>query len=278
MAAQTVSESTSPALQQVGLFATLPPDDLERLAGIVKRRVFDPGHQLFRRHDEGDGMYLIVSGRVRIWIRNDGETEVILDRPGPGDFFGELALLDGGSRSANATVDEATELYFLPREDFERFLVHHPPAALRMLGVLALRLRQSNVNVHRQVSDNANIRADQELTWADRLADSVTRFGGSWSFVLLFIGFGLVWTTINVILPSLGFAGDAYPFNLLNLFVSAFACIQAPFILITQRRQMRRNRIAADLDYQVNLSNELRLTEIHQKLDSVTAALQRAAG
>ena len=275
MVEQALIQSTSAALRGVALFSDLPEEELAQLSRLVQNRTLGRGKSLFRRHDPGDGLYIVRRGRLRIWLPHEGATEVTLAEPGPGDFFGELALLDGGSRSANATALEDSDLCFLPRDAFEEFLAAHPKVAARLLAVLSGRLRQTNLQLHAQVSQNANVQFDQDLTWADRLADTLTGFGGSWSFVIAFIAFGFFWSLVNLGLSAAGLWADAYPFNLLNLVVSGFACIQAPFILMSQQRQMRRDRIAADLDYQVSVSNELRLTEINQKLSQVVELVSR---
>jgi uncharacterized membrane protein len=98
----------------------------------------------------------------------------------------------------------------------------------------------------------------------------VARFGGSWAFILLFIAFLMGWILLNTVLLSrTGGRFDVYPFIFLNLMLSMVAALQAPIILMSQNRQASRDRIAAALDYQVNLKAELEIVALHEKLDAL---------
>ena len=105
-------------------------------------------------------------------------------------------------------------------------------------------------------------------SFGDRLADGVARFGGSWAFILGFLGFLVVWTTANTVL-LLRDAFDPYPFIFLNLVLSMIAALQAPIIMMSQNRQSARDRAAAEHDYAVNLKAELEIMALHEKLDEM---------
>jgi uncharacterized membrane protein len=107
-------------------------------------------------------------------------------------------------------------------------------------------------------------------TIGDRIADRVARFGGSWTFILLFVSTLVVWVALNGILMKSGaHAFDTYPFVFLNLILSMVAALQAPIILMSQNRQANRDRCAAALDYDVNLKAELEIMAVHNKLDDL---------
>lgn len=125
---------------------------------------------------------------------------------------------------------------------------------------------------HRHVSRNINRTVDERETRGERIADQVALFGGSWTFILVFIAFLAVWIGLNTLLLRSGTRFDSYPFIFLNLMLSMVAALQAPIILMSQNRQAARDRIAAALDYEVNLKAELEIMALHEKLDALRIA------
>jgi uncharacterized membrane protein len=104
--------------------------------------------------------------------------------------------------------------------------------------------------------------------FGERLADSMARVGGSWSFILGFLGFLVVWTLLNAWLLGRD-SFDPYPFIFLNLVLSMLAAIQAPIIMMSQNRQAARDRLDAAHDYEVNLKAEIEIMALHEKLDEL---------
>jgi len=134
--------------------------------------------------------------------------------------------------------------------------------------------------VLRRIADHLhisrNVRAEQEasLSLGQRLADRIAAFGGSWTFILIFLGILLAWIVLNsVLLLRRGHAFDPYPYILLNLVLSMLAALQAPVIMMSQNRQAAKDRLDAAHDYEVNLKAELEILALHQKLDRMTAML-----
>ena len=112
----------------------------------------------------------------------------------------------------------------------------------------------------------------EHQTLGERLADRIADFGGSWRFILMFLGFLVAWTLLNAaVLGPRGHAFDPYPFIFLNLFLSMLAAIQAPVIMMSQKRQELRDRLDAQNDYRVNLNAELQIRAVHDKLDELRA-------
>jgi len=107
-----------------------------------------------------------------------------------------------------------------------------------------------------------------------RIADRVASFGGSWSFIILFLSIMLLWIGANLYFLNNPF--DPFPFILLNLLLSTVAALQAPIIMMSQNREGQKDRLKADLDYRVNLKNELLLSEVLQRLSTIEAALNAA--
>jgi CRP-like cAMP-binding protein len=129
-------------LGSVPLFANLAVQDLEQLVRDLRRRRYARGQIVFAAGDPGDNLYVIESGRVKLAFTSPEGREVILDIMGPTDFFGELALLDGEARSAEAIALEPSVLCLLGRNEFLKFLEQRPHVAIMLLGVLSRRLRR----------------------------------------------------------------------------------------------------------------------------------------
>lgn len=122
------------------------------------------------------------------------------------------------------------------------------------------------------VAENVNEIFIEELTYGQRLADKVVRFGGSWPFITIFLLFMIVWVLINSYLlvdPFKPF--DPYPYILLNLALSTLAALQAPVIMMTQNRQAAKDRVEMDANYQVSLKMDLEIMHLHEKLDKLAS-------
>jgi CRP/FNR family transcriptional regulator, cyclic AMP receptor protein len=248
-------------LRNVPLFAGLDDAAIEKLCHFLQIQQFEAPRQLFRTGDPGEAMYLIVSGRVRITVTDADGREVILAALGPGDFFGEMAMLDGHGRSADASVVESGKLAVLTRENFFAFIRSDTAIAVRMLSTVTHRLRRTDDLLRHRISRNANEEDERMLTFADRAADKIARFGGSWKFIIFSLLLLGVWMAVNgVLLGARTF--DPFPFVLLNLLLGMLAALQAPIIMMSQNREAQKDRVRADLDYQVNLKNEMLLGEI----------------
>ncbi len=256
-------------LRQVPLFESLDDDAARELCKLLETLDCEADKVLFRAGDAGDAMYVIESGKVRICVQATDGHELTLAELGHGDFFGEMALLDDGQRrSANAVVAEEARLAVLSREHFLSFIMRgNPNVALEMLSALANRLRRTDELLRHSTTRNVNEEMAARLTLADRAADIIAEFGGSWKFIIAAVLFFNLWVLINSALLVLGKRGfDPYPFLLLSTAINMLAVLQAPIILMSQNRQVQKDRLRSEIDYQVNLKNELALQEILQRL------------
>jgi uncharacterized membrane protein len=146
------------------------------------------------------------------------------------------------------------------------------------LAPLCDRDRRVITRVARRVhtARDVNQEFEQNLTFGDKLADKVATLGGSWTFIMGFCAFLLAWALLNaVVLASSAF--DPYPFVFLNLLLSMVAALQAPVIMMSQNRQAAKDRLAAALDYAVNIKAESAIAELHEKVDQMMQALQGMA-
>ena len=259
---------TVETLRHVPLFESLDDKAARELCELLEPLDFKAKTVLFRAGDVGDAMYLIERGKVRICVQTKDGLEVTLAELGRGDFFGEMALLDGERRSADAVVAADARLALLSREHFLTFVRNAPEVALEMLTALANRLRRTDELLRHSATRNVNVEDAAHLTLADRAADLIAEFGGSWKFIISAVLFFNLWMLINTWLFSyLGF--DAYPFLLLSTGINMLAVLQAPIILMSQNRQAHKDRLRSEIDYQVNLKNELALNEILQRLKTL---------
>jgi len=263
--ANPTSQMTLEALRSVPLFASLDDDAATELRNLLSEQNVASNTRLFRQGEKGDAMYLIESGRVRISIRDEDENDVTLAELAQGDFFGEMSLIDGRQRSADARVIDDARLAILSRDSFLAFVRTNPDVALEMLSALTERLRRTDELLRSRVSRNANEEEQARLTIADRAADLIAEFGGSWKFIGVSIGLIIFWIVLNSYVLVSGF--DPVPYQMLNLVLAVIAGMQAPIIMMSQNRQGEKDRLRADLDYQVNLKNELSLAEVLRRLD-----------
>jgi CRP/FNR family transcriptional regulator, cyclic AMP receptor protein len=254
-------------LRQVPLFESLDAEAAHELCELLESLDCKAGAVLFRTGDEGDAMYIIEEGKVRICVRAKDGYEVTLTELDRGDFFGEMALLELKPRSADARVAEDARLAVLSREHFLSFVRSNPNVALEMLTALANRLRHTDELLRHTATRNVNVEEAAQLTLADRAADLIAEFGGSWKFIIAAVFLFNVWVWINIWLAWLGkIAFDPYPFLLLSTGINMLSVLQAPIILMSQNRQSHKDRLRAEIDYQVNLKNELALNEILERL------------
>jgi uncharacterized membrane protein len=271
MSAPLSRSEEAEALSRIPLFRQLDQTELKNLAESVDQVRYKAGEVIFYANDTGDALYVIDEGAVRIWVHDADVKEVTLSELQPGEFLGEMAVLDGGERSANATAIEDSTLHRLRREDFHQFLIQYPHAATDVIREVAARLRQTNQLVSQRVTRNINEAMAEKMTLGQRVADKVASFGGSWTFIFLYGGTLLTWIVANTFLLSrlgqgeTGAQFDPYPYILLNLMLSMTAALQAPIIMMSQNRAGEKDRLAAEQDFKVNLKSELMLEEMLRK-------------
>jgi len=264
MSTPTPQEMTLDAIRSVPLFASLDDRAASELRDLLRTQDKDADATLFAAGDAGDAMYLIESGRVQISVTDADNKRIVLAELARGDFFGEMAIIDGQKRSADAMVLEKARLAVLSRENFLRFIHHNPGVALEMLSATFSRLRHTDKMLQQRVSRNVNEEQEKRATIGDRAADMIAEFGGSWKFISATALFMSVWMALNLLLSK---SFDPYPYVFLLFILNILQAFQAPIIMMSQNRQGAKDRLRADLDYQVNLKNEIALNEVLRQLD-----------
>lgn len=260
------SVMTLEALRSVPLFASLDDAAARRLRSLLLVQTVKSGAAVFRTGDSGDSLCLIESGRVRISMTDELDKQITLAELAAGDFFGEIALIDGEPRTADAIATEDAQIAVLSREDFLSFVRSDTDVAMEMISAVSHRLRRTDELLRRRVSRNVNEEEDAQKTFAARMADMIAEFGGSWKFIGVSASVLIFWMILNSwILRDAAF--DPSPYILLNLMLGILGGLQAPIILMSQNRQSDKDRLRSDLDYRVNLKNELSLTELKHRFD-----------
>ena len=271
MSVDIIPSDEADSLSRIPLFRRLTPEELEQLAQEVDQVKFDADETVFSEQDKGDALYVVEAGSVRIWVLDEDVEPVTLKELGPGEFFGELAVLDRGPRSTNATAIGETTLHRLSSDDFQAFLMKHPDVAIDVICEIGARMRQTNMLVSQRATRNINVEMEERLTIGQRVADRVASFGGSWTFIIIYVGFLVAWIALNTfVLVHYGHGEggaqyDPYPYILLNLMLSMTAALQAPIIMMSQNRAAEKDRLAAEQDFKVNLKSELMLEELMRK-------------
>ena len=258
-------------LQKIPIFEKLSGTDFDVLGKLWKPRKLRKGEVLFRFGELGTSMVVIEEGRIEISVPVESQKkEMQISVLHEGEFVGELALIDGLPRTATARAVEECRVQEMKRDDFVGFLLERPTVSISMMSEMGKRLRSTNELVQSLASKNVNEEIEERLTVGERFADKIAEFGGSWTFIILFGTLLFTWVIVNTL--QMWFRPfDEFPFIFLNLMLSCVAALQAPVIMMSQNRAQKKDRLRAELDYQVNLKSELMIQQLHVKFDELRA-------
>jgi CRP/FNR family transcriptional regulator, cyclic AMP receptor protein len=251
-------------LKNVPLFSLLDDDELAVLAGQVELRNFSARERIYKLGEPSPQAYVIISGRVRVTMADEDHQEVVIDEPGESDFFGFASMLEETPHQTNAHALEDTACVEVSRDDISVLIERKPHAGMDLLAMLGRQFHASQVLIRSRAARNPNEVIEEKTTVGESIADSVARFGGSWTFIMMFGAVLVVYTIINIILGKT--AWDPYPFILLNLFLSMLASVQAPVIMMSQNRQDAKDRVRGELDFDVNRRAEAEIQNLSRKL------------
>ncbi|CAN5590027.1 hypothetical protein BH10PLA1_BH10PLA1_16430 [soil metagenome] len=262
----------SEILAKIPLFSVLSLEEREELSRALKERQVAASVPLFWVGDVGTDFYIVSHGRVTLSCPDESGQDITLAELGPGHFFGELSLLDGGRRTATARAKVDSTLLSLDREAFHAFLLRHPSATVHIISVLGARQRDM-LDKLRGVANVNEVIKEHTTAWM-RIADGIATISASRGFVFFHGSLVLLWMAINLILGEKK-AFDPYPFFLLAVFASLESIFLTIFVLISQNRQTEKDRIRADLDYQVNVKAHVEVMELHRKVDQLRAVVEK---
>ena len=259
-------------LVNIRMFDHLTEDDRANLANVIDELKVAEGQTLFEAGDPGDSLFIVVRGEIELFIKDMVGQKIVLHSAQPGDMFGELAMLDSGPRTATALALSDTEVLVLDRDDLMLLFQRKPEAALHMLASLSGLTRKADALLRTRVSRNVNEEVEVHSTVLQRIADWIAWFSGSMLFLMINGGWFLSWIILNTF--ALGIAAfDPYPFGLLTMIVSLEAIFLSCFVLISQNRQAEKDRVRADIEYEVNIKAELEIAHLHEKTDRVYEAM-----
>ncbi len=160
---------------------------------------------------------------------------------------------------------------FICIDDLDRFRSSYVSNLLRSERGELTRLEQDVVQSladHETLAENIETEFEGHRTFGERLSDHLASFGGSWAFLIIFFAILMAWMAFNAIMAGKE-QFDPYPFILLNLVLSCLAAIQAPIIMMSQKRQEAKDRLRGENDYRVNLKAELEIRHLHEKIDHI---------
>lgn len=271
-------------LKEVPLFAALDDEERALLATQLEEVRVDAGKKVFSRGDPGGAIYIISSGEVQLSVEDTTGHLIVFETARRGDFFGELSLLDGDPRSADARAIQDTCALKVDRGDLEQLFRRHPSSAMDVLTAIGRRLREADQLLRTRPTLSPNQTVEERLTPIQRLADGLSAFSGTFTFLLLHAVWFAAWMAINLGWVRSVHPFDPFPFGLLTMVVSLEAIFLSCFVLISQSRQAAKERIRSDVEYDANIRAGMEVTHLHTKLDHLyeqtmarLAALERGA-
>ncbi|HEX8843285.1 MAG TPA: DUF1003 domain-containing protein [Pyrinomonadaceae bacterium] len=258
-------------LAGIAFFEMLDADDRAALADVIDFQRLEAGQTLFQTGEPGESLFIVHSGEIELYIKDTAGQKIVLNVTRSGEMFGELALLDSGPRSATAVALVDSGLLVLDRDDLLLLFQKKPDAALHMLAAMSGMTRKADQLLRTRVSRNVNEEVQIHTTPLQKIADWIAWFSGSMPFLLINMIWFVTWIALNtLILPrnengEVGF--DPFPFGLLTMIVSLEAIFLSCFVLISQNRQAEKDRVRADIEYEVNIKAELEVAHLHEKTD-----------
>lgn len=264
-------------LDHIPLFSNLTVEERAELSGLLRPRQFTPGQHIVFVGEPGKEFFIIQRGRVAITLPDDHGRDLVLASLGPGQFFGEISLLDGGPRTATARAETDSTLMELGREEFLQFVRKTPAAAVHLMTVLGQRQRETNEKL--RGIKNANEVIAEKSTSGQRIAERIATAFASNQFVMANLIFFAFWIVGNVVLFRIHRNFDDPPtFSTLGFVITLESILLSMFVLASQKLQSDRDRIRADLEYQVNVKAHLEVVQLHQKVDRLEAMLEQMTG
>jgi CRP/FNR family cyclic AMP-dependent transcriptional regulator len=259
-------------LLNIPLFSKLSPVELTALTLLLKTKKFAESEPIVYLGDDGSEFFIVQHGKVGVSHPDESGKEVTLAELGPGNFFGEISLLDGGPRTANVRAVVDVTLLSLERGQFVQFLLLHPAAAVHILTILGARQRELLEKLRGIRNVNEAVLKQQT-----RLQRTVSRLAGIFAserFLLANLVFITTWVLVHSLLwrDKIKWVDEPPTFFWLGFIITAESIVVAMFVLNSQRRQAERDRVRGDLEYQVNVKAHVEVMELHRKVDRLLEA------
>lgn len=253
-------------LHSIPLFSLLNESEIFTLHQALKERTLPSGTHLFHEGEKGDSLFIMQSGSVEIYVNDYEGEKLVLTTLTSGDIFGETAVFDPGPRSANAVTTEESSVWEFPRAALLEFLRAKPEASINLLAMISRRLREADHLLMGHATGNVNTAFESNLSLPQRIANWIADFSGSMPFLAINALIFLVWIVINVeLIPGIA-AFDPYPFGFLTMSVSLEAIFLSIVVLLAQNLNSAKERVRNDIEYDVNLKAERKVTELHRRI------------
>lgn len=260
-------------LRDVPLFSEMDEQEVAGIRAIMEELKFKAGETIVHEGELGDLFYVVTEGHAHVTIVDAAGEEIVVHEVGPGGFFGELSMLSREPRSARVKAISNVTTLALERDEFFDFLHKQPSAAIDVLVELGGRLHQMDSILRSMASRNVNELEEERLTVGQKIADFVADNMGSWRFIIVQTSALIIWIILNLTAWIRNW--DPYPFILLNLMLSFQAAYAAPFIMMSQNRQAAKDRLAAEVDHQVNTKAELEVALLMRRLDEMEGSINQ---
>ncbi|MEI6232676.1 MAG: DUF1003 domain-containing protein [Planctomycetota bacterium] len=264
-------------LKQASLFSDMDDTELAAMRVVMEEHSFVPGQNIIRENEDGKHVFVIVGGSADIFITDASGQELFLEKIGAGDLFGEMSMLTGNPRMVCVRAVDEVKTLTLSRTQFHDVLMKHPHAAIDVLTVVSKRLYTTDKLLRQSVSRNVNEVIEEKSTIGQMIADRFASTMGSWNFIIIQSLLLITWVLYNSLAPeSMRF--DTYPFIFLNLALSFQAAYAAPIIMMSQNRSSDKDRLAAEIDHQVNVKAEIKTGLIMSRLGDLEKSMHYLHG
>lgn len=262
-------------LRSVKLFSLLDDSEIRSLISTLHPLSAPAGTLLFDEGDPGDSLYILQSGQVEIFINDYTGDKIVLSTLTPTDLFGETSLFDPGPRSASARAVENSNLLVWHRDQLLAFLRATPSASIDLLAILSRRMREADLLIMGRATGNVNEAFESKLSLPQRIANAIADFSGSIPFLALNALVFLAWIVINVEMVPGFEAFDPYPFGFLTMSVSLEAIFLSIVVLLAQNLNSAKERVRNDIEYEVNVKAERKITELHRRLSQLHSDISK---
>ena len=260
-------------LRMIPLFQGLTQAELETVAGVTTTHKFDQHFTLFKYGDDGDSMYFVCSGKVKFFHENNTEEGFELEEIGAGAFLGEVATLQGGTRTATARITQDMIALELKRNDLLKLLEKHPGLALKLLGGMAERLKRSGEQIRFNVTPHIGHLVEKPMSRQDQAIHNLARRCGSLNLIGLNFLLIAVWMLVTHLLGGKPFDGAA--FNALALLIGVESIFITAIVLNSQHRQSDADARRDSEEHKAIINAAAALPLLRKEVDALRADLQK---
>lgn len=272
---QHPSEEHKEFLRSVKLFSLLDDGEVAALHAVLQERTVPGGTHLFHEGESGNSLFIVKAGSVEIYVNDFEGEKLVLTSLSPGEIFGETSVFDPGPRSASAQTTEESAVWEFPRTALLEFLRAKPEASIDLLAMVSRRLREADHLLMGRATSNVNMAFESNLSIPQRIANWIADFSGSMPFLAINAFIFLAWIVLNVeLIPGI-VAFDPYPFGFLTMSVSLEAIFLSIVVLLAQNLNAAKERVRNDIEYEVNLKAERKVTELHKRISQLHNDLSR---